>query len=197
MKKYFLPVLVFLSVFFYPVSVFAQQGKSLNWSLGLQNVKTGDLVSFSAPVQSWSGEQFRFVINPSAGCYAYVIYESPKGDSMTVIYAGLLKSGDTWYSQVLELAPPAGSESFYVVASLDEQKTLAQRITAFNNTPGTAQRRAVMDEIFRLRSDVSKFKATPEKPVLMGGTSRGTPDKNQGVEYSGVDTYVKTISIVH
>jgi len=197
MKKYFLPVLVLLIASFYSVPMFAQQGKSLNWSLALQNVKSGDLVSFSAPVQSWTGEQFRLVINPVAPCFAYLVYESPGGDNATVLYSGLLKNGETWYSQILELTPPAGSENFYVIVSSEEQKTLSQRISVFNNNPGVTQRRALMNEIFRLRSEVSKFKEAPEKPVLMGGSSRGAPDKNQGVEYSGAGAYVKIISIEH
>ena len=197
MKKYLLLVLVFFAVFFFPVSVFAQQGKSLSWSLALQNVRTGDMIAFSAPVQSWTGEQFRFVITPEAGCFAYVIYESPGGNDVTVLYSGPLKSGEPWYSGILQLAPPRGSENFYVVVSLEEQKTLAQRISVFTANPGAVPRRALMNEIFRLRSDVSKFKEAPEKPVLMGGAARGTPDKNQGVEYSGVASYVKTVSIEH
>jgi len=175
----------------------AQQGKALNWSLALQNVKSGDLLPFSAPVRSFTGEQFRLQIIPSASCYAYVIYESPSGDEIAILHAGALKGGETWYSQILELTPPRGAESFYVIASVEEQKNLDQRITAYKNVSGSVQRRALMNEIFRVRSDVSKFKEAPEKPVLMGGASRGSPEKNQGVEYSGLDSYVKTVSIEH
>jgi len=197
MKKFFLPGFVFLIVLFFPVLTFAQQSKSFSWSLGLQNVRTGDLVSYSAPVQSWTGEQFRLAINPGVECYVYVIYQSPNGSDVLVLYSGLMKTGDSWFSQVLELSPPRGSENFFVIASLEEQKGLAQRISAFKDNQGVVQRRALMNEIYSLRSDVSKFKEAPEKPVLMGGASRGAPEKSQGVEYSGVDTYVKTISIEH
>ena len=196
MKRYLTPVLVLL-VILCPVVVSAQQNQSFSWSMALQNVKTGDLVSFSAPIQSWTGEQFRLVIHPAAGCFAYVVYEGPDGDDVTVLYAGALKGGEPWYSQVLELAPPQGAESFFIIASREEQRTLAQRISAFKANSGNLQRRALINEIFRLRSDVSRFREAPEKPVLMGGASRGTPEKNQGVEFSGLDTYVKTISIEH
>jgi len=179
------------------IPVQAQQGKSLDWSLALQNVKSGELLPFTAPINSFTGEKFRLQIHPTAACFAYVIYESPTGDEVAVLHAGTLKGGEVWLSQVLELAPPKGAESFYVIASIEEQKTLGQRITAFNSNSGSVQRRALMNEVFRLRSDVSKFKEAPEKPVLMGGASRGTPDKNQGVAYSGLNTYVKIISIEH
>ena len=196
MKRCLVPLLMFLA--FAGLPVFAQQqGGSFNWSLGLQNVKTSDLVSFSAPVQSSTGEQYRLVINPETSFYCYVIYESPDGNEVTILYAGLMKEGAAWYSPVLELTPPKGAESLFIVASKDEQKNLSQRIAAFRSNSGTPQKRALMNEIFKVRSDASKFKEMPEKPVLMGGASRGNPDKSKGVEFSGLATYVKTISIEH
>ena len=174
-----------------------KQSSNFDWSLALQNVKSGDLVPFSAPVRSRTGEQFRLVIDSGSAIYCYVIAESPDGDDVGVLYAGPLKSGETWYSAVMELTSPQGSESLFIIASKEEQKTLAQRIAAFNNNSGNTQRRALINEIFRIRSDASNFKEAPEKPVLMGGASRGSPDKNQGVQYSGLETYVKTISIEH
>ena len=180
-----------------PVLNFAQQNKSFRWSLGLQNVRTADLVSFSAPVRSTTGERFRVVINPEKDCYCYIIAETPGGSDVGVFHAGHLKGGNVWYSPAMELTPPSGSESLFIVVSLSEQKNITQRISALNNNPASTQRRALINEIFRVRSDVSKFKEAPEIPVLMGGATRGDPEKSQGVEFSGLETYVKTISIEH
>jgi len=102
-----------------------------------------------------------------------------------------------WVSPVMKFTDPPGLESLFIVVSREEQKNLAQRISAIKNNSGSTQKRALMNEIFKVRSDVSKFKETPEKPVLMGGATRGDPDKSMGVEYSGLETYVKTISIEH
>ena len=190
-------VLFFLVFCLAAIPAQAQQNQPFNWSLALQNVRSGDLVPISGQIQSWTGEQFRLQIIPASSCYAYVVYESPGGDDVMILHAGLIKGGETWYSQVLELALPSGAESFFVITSREEQKTLAQRITAFSANSGSLQKRALMNEIYRLRRDISQFKEAPEKPVLMGGASRGSPDKNQGVEFSGLDTYVKTISIEH
>ena len=74
-------------------SVFAQQKDAFTWRMGLQNCKTGDLVSFSAPVQSRTGEQFIIQINPDNGCFVYVIYQSPGGDEVVVLHSGALKKG--------------------------------------------------------------------------------------------------------
>ena len=175
----------------------AQQSKAFEWSLALQNVKSNDLVPFSVPVKSSTGEKFRLVINPETACYCYVIAESPPGDDVGILYAGPLKNGELWYSPVMELTNPQGTESLFIITSKDEQRTLAQRIAAFKANPGNIQRRALMNEVFRIRSNVSQFKEAPEKPVLMGGASRGAPEKSQGVQFSGAETYVKTISSEH
>ena len=198
MVPHLMLVLALLSLVFFVAAgdAQAQQSKPFGWSLALQNMKSGDLVPFAAPIQSWTGDQFRLVISPESAVYCYVIVESP-GDEVGVLYSGPLKNGEIWYSQVMELSIPSGEESLYIVTSQEEQKTLAQRISAFNSNAGSTQRRALMTEVFRIRSDASKFKEAPEKPVLMGGASRGTPDKSQGVQYSGSDTYVKSISIQH
>jgi len=189
--------LLFILIFCFTAAVSAQQNRAVTWTLALQNFKTGDMVPFGAPVQSWIGEQFRLVIRPDADCFCYVIYESPTGDDVAVLYSGPLKRNEFWYSMVLELEPPAGSESFFIVTSRDEQRTLSQRITAFKSNSNTVQRRALMNEVFRIRTEASRLREAPEKPVLMGGASRGSSDRNQGVEYSGLDIYVKTISIEH
>ena len=174
----------------------AQLVKSFNWSMSLQNVKTNETVAFSAPIRSATGEQFRLAIQPSAASYIYVIAESPDGNDVDVLFAGSLKSGETWYSAIFELADPRGTESLFVIASLDEQKTLAQRINNLKKNNGSSKR-ALMNEVYRIRSDISKFKEAPEKPVLMGGAARGSEEQDQGVEFSGLATYVKTISIEH
>ncbi|MCL2066709.1 MAG: hypothetical protein FWG99_04515 [Treponema sp.] len=179
------------------VSVFAQQNRTLNWSLGLQNVKTGELVSFSAPVQCRTGEQYRLIINPGAECFVYVIYQSSRGNDVGVIFYGNLINGAAWHSPSLELIDPQGTESLFIIVSQTEQRNLTQRISAFNNNSSASRRRALMNEVFRVRSNASRYREAPEKPVLMGGVARGSPEDGEGVEFSGLGTYVKTISLEH
>jgi len=195
MKKKLILVLALLIIVFLPGFVAAQQSRAISWSMALQNVKSGEMVSFSTPVQATTGEQFRLVISPASVCYCYVVIESD--DDVAVLYSGRMNNRDSWYSPTLQLAPPEGSESLFVVVSREEQRNLAQRITAFKNNSGSIQRRALMNEIFRLRSEISQFRESPEVPVLMGGASRGDSGKNTGVEFSGLETYVKIISIQH
>jgi len=174
-----------------------QQGRTFRWSMALLNAKNGESVPFGEPVQSQTGEQFRLIINTAARSFLYVIAESANEEDVIVLYSGPMKNGETWNSGILVLTPPAGSESLFVITSLNEQRNLVQRIEAMNNNYGPSQKRAVINEIFRIRGEVSRFREAPEKPVLMGGASRGNPARNEGIEFSGLGTYVKTISIEH
>jgi len=184
-------------LFLLDAGIEAQQARAFNWNLALQNVRSTDLIPFAATVQAKTGEQFRLVISPDDACFCYIIAESPAGNEVGILYSGSIKSGEVWYSPVMELTDPKGTESLFIITSREEQRRLAQRIAAFNGNPGNTQRRALMNEVFRVRSEISKFREEPEKPILMGGASRGTPDKSQGVQFSGLETYVKTISIQH
>jgi len=203
MKKNFFGKLIIPALVIFAVILFISAGgsekqdKPFNWTLALLNVKTGETLPFSAPIQSGTGEQFRVILNPDSACFAYVIAESSGSDDVAVLFSGPLKANEVWYSPDLVLSPPSGSESLFIVTSKGEQTDLAQRISAFNGNPGVTQRRALMNEVMRIRSGVSQFRESPEKPVLMGAATRGNPNKVEGVEFSGLDTYVKTISIEH
>ena len=54
-----------------------------------------------------------------------------------------------------------------------------------------------MNEVFRIRSDVSRFREAPERPVQMGAAQRALDESEHGLEFSGLETYVKTISLEH
>ena len=203
MKKFsfvrlIMPVLVMLIfVLFSSMGGDEKQSDTLDWKMGLQNVKTKEMVPFSAPVQSRTGEKFRLVIKPEANCYCYIVAESSNNDEIGILYSGKLEGGKDWLSSELELSPPRGSESIFVITSKAEQTALSQLISAYKSNSGPTQRRALMNEVFRIRSEVSLLKEVPEKPVLMGGSARGAPGNNEGVEFSGLGTYVKTISLNH
>ena len=173
-----------------------QQDKTFTWSLALQNVGKDEAVSFSAPVKSVTGDKYRIIINSEADCYCYVIAETAD-DDVVVLHAGSLKGGAAWISPEIVLSLPNGSENFFIVACREEPPDLVRAVASYQGSTGPTQRRALMNEVFRLRSAVSQFREIPEKPVLMGGASRGESGKNEGVEFSGMDTYVKTISIEH
>lgn len=193
-----MPVFIVLSLAFFIAAggTEKQKEKAFAWSMALQNTRNGELVNFSAPVKSWNGEKFRLIINPEADCYCYVIAESAD-EEIAVLQAGPLQGREAWFSSEIALSPPKGSETLFVIASRGEQSSLSRVISAFKSSPGAAPRRALMSEVYRIRSENSQFREIPGKPVLIGGVARGTPGRDNAMEFSGMNTYVKTISLEH
>jgi len=198
MKKPYLQCFLFLALFiFLTVQVFAQQEKSFKWSMALQNFKTGESIPFDAPIQSLTGEQFRLIVKVSAKSFLYVIAESHDGEDIEVLCSKQMKNGEIWQSEVMVLTEPHGTEFLFIIASLTEQKNLTQRVNALEKNYNNINKRALITEMNSIRSNISRFRESPEKPLIIGGSSRGNREKNQGVEFSGLGTYFKTISIEH
>ena len=172
-----------------------QEQVPFSWTMTLINARTGESIPFSEPIEAQTGDRFRLVIRTEGRGFGNVVSESSTGEEVTVIYSGPLRGGEVWESPLLELVPPEGTASLFVVVSDEEQRTLAQRITAFQNNSGATQRRALMNEIFRIRGEVSDFWEVPETPVLMGGAVRS--QGMGGMGFSDANTYVYTISFEH
>jgi len=187
------------------VQVAAQQNSSFNLTMSLQNVKTKEAIVFTGPIQSTTGEQFRLAIQPSAASYIYVIAESESNggndNDVAVFFDGPLKGGETWYSGNIILDPPRGTVFLYVIASMNEEKGLADIIKELKSKQqkkedDSRQRRLLRAEVDRIKSRISKFLEVPGIPVLMGGAVRGS-EEQRAVQFSGMETYVRVISIEH
>ena len=192
-KAVFLSILLSL---YSLVPLFSQEDRTFFWSMCLQNIRTTEFMPFFAPVQSSTGERFYLIMRFQHECYCYIISENSPTGEMIVAYTGQI-AGNKFFNFRFELTPPGGSESIFIITSRVQLGTLEQRIAAFNTNSGMRQRRALMNEIQNLRRDASRFTETPEKPVLMGGAGRTVTERDWGVEYSGSELYIKTISINH
>ncbi|GHV88702.1 hypothetical protein AGMMS50267_10620 [Spirochaetia bacterium] len=178
--------------------IYAQQ-KILDWSLALLNDRTGESLPFATPVNLKQGDRYRFLVETNTDCFCYVVGEV-SGDDMVVLRAQRLRARSLFYSDIIHIPSnvAVGSETFYIVISLTEQKPLLDKINVMQKGGTTVRnRRNVMNEIHNIRREISRFRETPETPVLMGGASRGVLSQIPAVHYSGLDTYVKVITINH
>ena len=175
---------------FFAIPVFSQQ--NLTWSMAL--IKGNSTLSFLQPVEMKDGESFNITIRPVQKCYAYIIVQDSE-KQMMVFLDRSLAAGETWQTKPITLTLPAGTETFYVVMSLSEQKDLKRAIDNFNKENNSRTSRNLNTAVLEVRRSTSQFKENPEKPVNMGGAFRGT--ESVGTEFTGAETYVKTIVINH
>ncbi len=168
----------------------------ITWKMAFLKYTKGKMesVPFSRPLTLVDGEQFQLVLQPGAACFINILYEDTTGE-VTVLYQGSTKSGQVITlpaeGQNFEVSPPKGTEKLHVVVSAKAQTAMEAK---FKGLPkGSA---AVLDELARLKTALLSIAEAPEKPVPMGGVTRGMPDVKV-TEFKGAETYVKTIRFDH
>jgi hypothetical protein len=135
-----------------------------------------------------TGDVFSFRLKSGAGCFAYVVAQYSTG-SAAAFYSEPLEAGKTVDIGPVDLSGPGGIETFYIILSSAEQAALGSAIAAYRIEPERAAR-SVANEIFNLRRAVSRLNEKTERQVSMG-------DGVTGLEFSGSDTYVKTVIVEH
>jgi hypothetical protein len=166
--------------------------------MSLVNGLTEQGLSFSRPVTTQAGEIVYILIESENPCYCYLIAQDSERN-LIILNNGKLQGNTILKVGPVEILPPTGTESFYVVMSALPRTNLETQIRSFSKRQ-KSQRTTnnVMDEIFNIRREVSSLQENPEKAVLMGGTFRGEEQKPvEGTHYSGAGAYVKTIVIRH
>jgi hypothetical protein len=193
MKKILLVPILFSTV----LSASAQPGRAFDWTIALVNQRRGTGISVDKPVQMETGDIFHFLIKSGADCSVYVIAQD-SDNSVFVFHGSSLKRGEELRVGPAELTPPSGMETFFVVVSAGAQRKLDHALKAYQQNPSSSRAaRAVMNEVFALRRDISSLDQNPEQPVYMGGAFRGEETSITGLRFSGSDTYVRTFNISH
>jgi hypothetical protein len=185
----FAPLLLLL-----PALAFAQS--DLTWKMAFLKYTKGKMesVPFSRPLALADGDEFQLLVSPNTAAFVDVLYEDTTGE-VTVLYQGATKAGQVVTlpaeKQNFQVSPPKGTEKLHVLVSTKPQASLE---ALFKGLPKNS--RAVLDELTRIKTALLSVAEAPEKPVPMGGVSRGMPDVKI-TEFKGADSYAKTIRFDH
>jgi hypothetical protein len=172
------------------------QEASINWSLSLTNgAEEGFPVS--RPVEMKNGDVFSLHIKLEADASCYIIIQD-SDRAVSVLHNARQSAGSETLLGPMQLTPPSGAETLFIIVSAGTQSALETKIAAFTADAGSRRAgRELLNEVFSLRREVSKLKENPEKPVAMGGAFRSSGKQTQGTGFSGSSVYVKTIVINH
>jgi hypothetical protein len=188
MKKSLCLVMLFIC----GTALFAQE---LKWQMALSSGDKG--LSFSSPVEMKSGDSIDILLSSENECFAYIIIQDTERN-VVVLKSGKLKANDELRFGPMQLTPPGGPETFYIVMSRTEQKNLQQAVDTYNKNGNSRNSRNLISSVMRIRQSVSGVKESPEIPVSMGGSFRGTDTSPvAGTGYSGQEVYVKSIIVNH
>ncbi len=178
------------------------QGQSVfAWRMTFVKVGGGGLESipFSRPFKLADGERFKLTVQADESVYAYVIYAEPSG-KLTVLFQGPLKAGRPLSlpseQDSFKVEPPSGTERIFVMVCAERLPNFEKALSGLEKGNPGARSSAILDEIARMKQSLSGLAEAPEKPVPMGGVTRGATQL-LATEFRGGSTYVKTIRFDH
>lgn len=185
----------------------------LRWALGALDAAGGKPTAIQRDTQLGTGTKLKFLVEPmSAGSVYLLLLDSSQ--ELHVLYrkastVSAAKGGPATYippgSQWFELEDGAGVDTFFLLASVDplaELEKLIDRHAAAEATAKPAIVTAVVDEVRRLNKAHRDFARPVERPVMIGGQTRGAAAASASIDQLAVEVeaeqfYGKAITIDH
>jgi len=158
-------------------------------------------VPFKRPISMKAGDSFQIFVQADAECYCYIFAKDVEGNLESVFNAMMkprqgifLPDADNDFSIT---ADSNSIQKLYIVMSSKAQPKLDSLLAKSKVFRAGAAADGLEDLIFCLRDQGSTLGEQPEKPVAMGGVTRGntTINANESTQFEGRGMYVKTISI--
>ena len=158
-----------------------------------------------------AGDQLQIYIGQENGTFLYLFLLESTGTLVLLHPADILSysTGEEVEQEVLipdqhsafTVAPPAGTEKLYLLASPKRLEKLESLVTAYSQSPdNVASNTAVMKEIKKLRRQHSKLKHATEIGVPIAGTV-GTrsvkPTELRATQISANGFYSRIVRIKH
>ncbi|MCP3979112.1 MAG: DUF4384 domain-containing protein [bacterium] len=183
----------------------------LRWALGAWDAGEAAPKRIQKDVQLDTGAKLQFLVEPLSACSVYLLLLD-SSDALYVLYRESAKKGS---GDERNLIPPgsgrfqldddAGRETFFLLAShepLDKLEGLIESHDAASDSAKPAIVESVVAEIVRLNREHRRLSRPIEKPVMIGGQTRGGPDGRSAIDQLAVEVtaetyYGKTITIEH
>lgn len=187
MKKLLIPLLLVIG--------FSAGAQEFEWSLGLVNARQNRGLDFSRPVRLTHGDIINLYIQSTADCWVYIIAQD-SDRNVVVFYSGRIFAGRQFRTNPIQLLPPSGQDTIYLIVSRNPETDLDERIALYEKDSAFRNGRNIINAALSLRREYLDLAEAPERPVQLGGTFRGTTAFD-GTRYSGADRYFKTILLNH
>jgi len=172
------------------------QAQTLTWEVKFLRGKTQESVPVTRPVRMESGDSFIITVRPDEDCYCYVVSHDSER-KLYILKNEFVKGGIEIYLDTIEITDPPGTETVYVIMSLERQTMLESLIRAYNNNPDTQQdANNLYREVINLQNKTANLGEPASSFITSGGTSRGGGEK-YATRFSDKDLYVRPIVIRH
>jgi len=179
---------------------FCLHAQTLTWDIEFLKVRTQESLLISEQIRMETGEPFLITVKPESDCFCYVVlYDSSR--KITVLKDAPLMGGIEINIGPFELKAPSGTETFYVIMSLERQKKLENLIQTFNRNNSSQNAINLHSEVANLQKAASDL-GEPHTEIIMGSASTradssDTVQQTQFTRFSEKAIYVRAITIQH
>ena len=187
----------------------AESTVSLRWALGA--IETGEATpsAIRRDTQLQEGDRLKFLVEPLSVGSVYLILQD-SSDMIHVLYResitaeegaspSYIPPGKQWF----EVEGGKGLETFFLLAAVEPLATLESLLDKYASSEGARKEigAEVIAEIRRQHKVHRQFSRPIEKPMMIGGQTRGASSgasiDRLAMEVSAERFYAKTITIEH
>ncbi|MDR0656483.1 MAG: hypothetical protein LBG22_09245 [Treponema sp.] len=198
-KKFCLSVLCFL----FMGVVYAQTSNPFYWDLYIKKNPGDEALDPGRTVFNLNtGESLNILTMPQTDCYCYIIHSGAE-QGIVILSDGLVQAE---VEKSVTLPRNSGTDTVYIILSLQRQTELEKLIMNYRRNPGSASNfRRVISELQRLQEETNgQGRPGARYSSLPGAVTRGSspgPSEDgssppQGaIRYSGMERYVRIISV--
>jgi UTP:GlnB (protein PII) uridylyltransferase len=171
------------------------QAQTFSWDLRFMQGQKRESVSVSRTVRMETGEEFLIAIKPDTTSYCYVLcYDSEH--QIYVLKNEIVTGGSEVYLDPIEITDPPGTETVYVIMSLERQTKLESLIQTYNKSSTQQNANDLYREVVSMQNAVSALGEAAPSFIPSGGTTRGSSEEYIN-HFSGKSIYVRPIIIRH
>jgi len=184
------------AIFVFFTAGFGLYAQTLAWEIKFLKGSAQESVPISRQIRMETGETFLITIKPEADCFCYVVfYDSAR--QISVLRDAPIREGIEINIGPFKLEEPAGTETFFVVMSLERQKNLENLIQTFNGDANSRQNaNNLYDEVANLQKAASSLGEPASSFIASGGTTREVSGKF-ATRFTDKAMYVRAITIRH
>jgi hypothetical protein len=186
---------------------------SLRWAVGALEASGGKPSGIQRDTRLGTGSKLKLLVEPMSPGWVYLVLLD-SSQELHVLYRKssavsrahgakptYIPPGSQWF----ELEKGAGMETFFLLASIEPLEELERLLDRHEAAPGADRKdaaAAVVEEVRRLNRAYRNLTRPVERPVMIGGQTRGTKSAADAIDQLAVEVeaerfYAKTITIDH
>jgi len=172
------------------------QAQTLSWEIKFTRGRARESVPIDKIIRMESGDSFQVTITPESDCFVYIVCQDSERQ-IIVLQNRPATEGNEIRLGPVKVEDPPGTETLYIIMSLERQVKLETLIQEYNRNRDSKQHaNNLYREVVSLQNTASSLGEPASSFIASGGTTRGGGEEN-ATRFSDKKLYVRAITIRH